>query len=226
MDETDNNSELLSDFEKDTRQWEPLLIQQYGLEKAGSILRESLAAFLWLIPQIPFIGGEQSYSGSLLRSVRCLALYKGMKKEGKEVEEVGKVLYDAILAQAGEPQPSIPLSEWQTPAQLMERRKQRAVWSQEHRFLEGFVYEFIPGDGIEFDYGYDFLECASQKFYYLHGADEFMPYFCYLDFAYSSLYGPELTRTMTLAEGFHKCNHRFRIGKKNQASWPPVFHFH
>jgi L-2-amino-thiazoline-4-carboxylic acid hydrolase len=215
--------ELIGDFEKDIERWKPLLVNQYAGEITGSILNKSYEVFLALIPRIPYIGGDQSYTASLIRAVRCLALYQSMKELGKTAEETGKILYDAVLAQANEPQPQIPPSQWLTPEQLLERRKQQAKWSQEHRFPEGFVYEFVPGDGIAFDYGYDFFECASQKFYHKHDADEFMPYFCYLDYAYSSLYGPELMRTMTLAEGFPKCNHRFRIGEKGQTSWPPSF---
>lgn len=220
---TSHISELVKAFAEDVEQWRNLLANWYGEKDAEAILDLSCEQFMSFIPQIPYIGGAQSYTDSLFHAVRCLALYKSMKQHGKTVEETGKLLYEAALAHTGHPQQVIPPSQRMTLEKLMERREQRAIWSQDHRFQEGYVYEFVRGDGITFDYGYDFLDCASQKFYHAHDADEFMPFYCYLDFTYSALYGPELIRTMTIAEGFPKCNHRFRIGKKGQVSWPPAF---
>lgn len=84
-------------------------------------------------------------------------------------------------------------------------------------------FEFISGTGEEFDYGYDFLECAVQKFYHAQGADEFLPFYCFLDFAWSKVHGLGLSRTMTLAEGHMKCNHRFKQDREVQHEWPPLF---
>jgi hypothetical protein len=82
------------------------------------------------------------------------------------------------------------------------------------------VYEFVVGDGEEFDYGYDFLECAAQKFYHAQDADKFTPFYCFLDYPKSKM---GLSRTMTLAEGHAKCNHRFKEGRKTEFGWPPPF---
>lgn len=213
--------ELLAEFDQDTVRWQPILVQQYGCEIAESVLRAGHAEFEALIPHIPYIGGDDSYTGSLVESVRCLAFYRAMQRQGRTAEETGKVLYDAVLARLGEPQtpPSQPL-----PAeQLMERRRRRAEWSQERRYSAGYVYYFVAGDGQEFDYGYDFIECAAQKFYRAQGAEQFLPFFCFLDHAYSQVYRQGLTRTTTLAEGSARCDHRFKAGRQTEAGWPPPF---
>jgi hypothetical protein len=143
-----------------------------------------------------------------------------MRKRGRTAEETGKVLYEAALAQNAEPPAQIPPSEWLSGEQLMERRKKRAERSQERRYPEDYVYEFIPGHGEEFDYGYDFQECAAHKFFHAQCADEFTPFYCYLDFPKSTM---GLRRTMTLAEGQPKCNHRFKEGRQAEFGWPPLF---
>jgi hypothetical protein len=37
----------------------------------------------------------------------------------------------------------------------------------------GDVYEFVAGDGEKFDFGYNFQECADQKFNLAQNGDEF-----------------------------------------------------
>ena len=105
----------------------------------------------------------------------------------------------------------------------MDRRRRRAEWSQERRYSAGYVYHFVAGDGQAFDYGYDFAECAAQKFYQAQEAEEFLPFFCFLDYAYSRVYGLGLTRTTTLSEGGTRCDHRFKAGRQTEAGWPPPF---
>jgi hypothetical protein len=163
-----------------------------------------------MIPAIPYIGGEDYLVESFFGSVRCLALYQAMKKKNINAAITGRILYEAILSQTGDPQPSVPPSELLTPDQLTERRKRRARLSQGRLYPGGYVFEYIQGDGVEFDYGYDFTECAAQKFYHIYDADEFLPYYCQLDFAYATLYQPGFSRIMTLAKGDPLCNHRFK----------------
>jgi hypothetical protein len=59
------------------------------------------------------------------------------------------------------------------------------------------VRVFVEGDGIEFEYGYDFYECGTQKLYHRQGADEFLPFYGYLDFVTSRTPGWSSSRTMT-----------------------------
>jgi len=219
-----HRSELLSEFDRDSEGWMPFLLKLVGDSLAGALVRESRAAYRALIPQIPYIGGEGNrLTGSLIESVRCLALYQAMKAHGRTAQETGKVLYDAILACMGEPQAPIPPAGLLTREQMMESRKKRAGQSQERRYPDDYVYRFVSGDGQEFDYGYEFLECATLKFCRAQGAAEFAPFFCFLDFPQSQVLGLGLTRSMTLAEGHDQCNHRFKGGRKSELVWPPPF---
>ncbi|MGC9349085.1 MAG: L-2-amino-thiazoline-4-carboxylic acid hydrolase [Anaerolineae bacterium] len=207
--------QLLEAFDAESRHWRPFLATQYGDNAAASYLLEAREAFDALLPDIPYIGGDENHlTWALVESARYLALYEAMQRHGRTAEETGKVLYDAAVARRDEPPEPIP------PSELMQRRRLRAERSQERRYPADYVYEFVVGDGVAFDYGYDFSECAAQKFYHAQDADEFMPFYCYLDFAKSRI---GLRRTMTLAEGDPKCNHRFKEGRAEQLGWPPPF---
>ncbi|MFA5308503.1 MAG: MmgE/PrpD family protein [Dehalococcoidales bacterium] len=221
---TDRRDKLLADYAEDARRWSPLVFGRYGEIQGFRILQEARQNFENLIPQIPYIGGDENiYTKNLVDSVRYLALYQAMKKFGKSVEEAGKIIYDVCLVKAGEPRPPIPPGEFLTPEQLWERSKKAAARTQEKRYPGDYVYTFVPGDGKKFDSGLDFTECASMKFYHEQDADELLPYYCYLDFAAAQARGTGFTRTMSLGEGQGKCNHRFKVKGKTEAPWPPPF---
>jgi hypothetical protein len=141
----------------------------------------------------------------------------------KPVAEAGRILYDSILARMGESSTPIPSAQVLTPEQVAERRRIRAERSQARRYRDDYAYEFVQGDGVAFDYGYDFIECATLKFCHAQNADEFTPFYCFLDYPESKVWGLGLSRTMTLAEGHAKCNHRFKQGRKTELEWPPPF---
>ncbi len=201
----------LKDFDADGERWKCILTKGYGEAFADRILKASRLRFRSLIPSIPYIGGEESWSGSLLEAARCLGLFMEMKAAGKTAEETGQVLYEAVLSQLGEVRQALQPENQLSQEEMMERRRKRAALSQERRCPEGYVAEFVFGEGENFDYGYNFLECAAQKFYKRMEAEEFLPYFCKLDFAYSQLFELGLKRTIILAEGGAYCNHRFKV---------------
>jgi len=49
-------------------------------------------------------------------------------------------------------------------------------------------------------------------------ASELAPYICTADIIYSDLFGWGLTRTKTIAEGFEKCDFRFKKGGKTKVA--------
>jgi hypothetical protein len=215
---------LLDEFEKDVKRWNSFLLRQYGEIQSYKIILAAREEFRKLIPQIPYIGGDENkYTKNLLDSVRYLALYKAMKGCGFDVGEIGRVIYEGYLKKASEAQPFIPPSEQLTPEQKKDQNEKAAAMSQKRRYPGDYVFTYIVGNGKKFDYGYDFTECASQKLYHAHDADELLPYYCYLDVVAAEVRGFGFTRTMALPEGDSKCNHRFKTGGKTKASWPPPF---
>ena len=216
--------EMLAGFDEAAQRWKVLLAQRYGDGFAQALLREARAEFEALIPLIPYIGGDENHlTGSLIGSVGCLAFYRAMKAHGKSASETGKALYDAVQAHPGDYASQIPPSQRLSRDELMNRRRAGAHRSQERRYAWDWVYEFVEGDGEAFDYGYNFSECATEKFYRAQGVEEFLPFYCFLDFPKCEFGGLGLSRTVTLAEGGGKCDHRFKEGGKSTQQWPPPF---
>jgi len=213
--------EIVAIFDTHATACSPFLTTRYGDKFADTVLREAREHLEVLIPEISYIGGDENpMTRHLIRSTTSLVLYKVMKSQGKTAEEVGKVIYDAVVASVSQlpPRPSTILSPDYIAAEKEQARK-----SQERVYSEDWVWEFVEGNGGEFDYGYDFLECGTQKLYHVHDADEFLPFYCYLDFATHRTIGWGFARTMTLAEGHRKCDFRWRKGGETKRGWPPPF---
>jgi hypothetical protein len=206
-------------YDTHSRASRPCLARRYGDILAAEIIQAAREILEDLIPQLPYIGGDENpMTRHIIRSSTSLALYKAMKTRGKSAEETGQVLYDSVVESLGHLPPSQPLTE----EEFAEDREQ-ARRSQVRQYPGDWLWYFVEGDGVEFEYGYDFYECGAQKLYHAQGADEFLPFFCYLDFVTYRTAGWSFSRTMTLAEGHEKCNFRFKKGGKIEKGWPPPF---
>lgn len=213
--------QLLQAFREQAQQWHTVLSRCYGEQFTQEVLDTAFDRFQALIPQLPYIGGDENYlTSSLIGSAECLAFFHAMDVCGKNASEAGKVMFDAILEAPLIPAPESPLLDRDV---LMQRRKERALRSQRRQYEDDWIYEFVEGDGVTFDYGYDFTQCVTQIFYVQQNAEIYLPFYCYLDFPKCEKAGLCLSRTMTLAEGDVLCNFRFKEDGKAQCSWPPPF---
>jgi len=208
-------------FDIHAQGWKPFLVQSYGHEFTKEILRVTRHRYEDFIPAIPYIGGdENSFTHHLIRATTGLVLYKLMKARGIKAQEVGKIIYNAVEESVRH----LPLApDHELTQEFKSREIELAKKSQERRYPDDWVFDYVEGDGVECDYGYDFIECAAQKLYHTHDADEFLPYFCYLDFALDRTPGWGFTRTETLSEGYPRCNARYKKGGATKKGWPPPF---
>ena len=99
--------------------------------------------------------------------------------------------------------------------------KKRAIKSQQRMYQGGFVETYVEGDGQEFDYGIDYIECANCKFLQAENAFEIAPYVCATDKPISELMGWGLYRRTTIADGSPICKFRFKKGGRTQVTIPP-----
>ncbi len=213
--------EILLQFDTHAEAWRPFLAKRYGDEFTDAVLKETRQQYEVLIPAIPYIGGDENpMTRHLIRSTTSLVLYKVMKSYGKTAEEAGKIIYDAVVVSVSQ-MPPLPGPE--LCSAFIAEEKEQARKSQERCYSGDWVWEFVEGDGVEFDYGRDFLECGTQKLYHAHGADEFLPFYCYLDFVTYRTIGWSFTRTKTLAEGDERCDFRWKKGGETKKGWPPPF---
>jgi hypothetical protein len=196
---------------------------RYEADFVATITRESLAEFEKLLPQLPYIGGDQNpLTGNLVFSASALAFYRVMKRRGRTIEEVAELLYRIMEAWIRRyPRFIRRLMGIYYLSKLNQRLSRRRVpLSQERRYVGDWVFEHVEGDGEPFEWGRDYVECGIVKFLHSQGADELTPYLCLTDYALFGALGIRLERTMTLAEGHEKCDFRFKKGE-SPSGWPP-----
>jgi hypothetical protein len=132
---------------------------------------------------------------------------------GVPLEDAGRLIYKMGEADLNAIHPFVRRLIgylWFAPFLHNRLKKLAAAASQLRKYPAGFVFSYVEGDGENFDFGIDYTECANCKFLKTQGAMELAPYACAVDIAASEILGWGLTRTMTLAEGYEKCDFRFK----------------
>ncbi len=214
--------QLLKGFDRAISLVRPVLIARYG-DEANDLIQESRQKYRDLIPQIPYIGDNNPLLDVFFfPASRHLGIYKAFREHGKTVEEVGRLVYEIgeaeIKAIPGLVRRAIGFL-WFSRL-FTDRLQKRAALSRERKYPGGYVVAFVQGDGKEFDYEFDYIECAVLTFYRQQDAAELVPYICAIDKIASELLGWGLCRTMTLAEGGAKCDFQFKKGGKTYVTVP------
>jgi len=212
---------LLKDFDRTSALIKNSLVARYGQEFASTLQREVRQEYEKLIPEIPYIKGlrARALNTFLLISVQELAVYKAMMKHGKPPGEVWELCHEALRFRLAE----VPQwKRWLLRRFMFSRlvRKivaRRARQKQKGRFGD-FEIEYLIGDGDEFDFGVNYLQCGNITLVKGHGGEEFAPYVCMSDIALSDAMGWGLIRTETLADGCPHCDFRFKERAATQIS--------
>ena len=215
---------LLKDFDKSLPVVKQVLILRYGEVETESLIQDSRQKYEKLLPKIPYIGERNPmFTFFLLPASRVLAVYQTLLEQGETEERSGQLIYEIgeaeIQAVPGWMRFSIRrlwFSRWFT-----QRLQKRAKTSLERNYPGDYVFEYIEGNDQDFDYGIDYLECASCKFFEEQGVPELSPYFCAKDKIASEFFGWGLSRSQTLAEGGERCDFRFKKGGKTNLIIPP-----
>jgi hypothetical protein len=210
--------QFMKSFDKSIARSKRLLVSKYDDEQANSLIRDCRREYEALIPQIPFIGNKSPFLIFLIPTSRYLAVYRVLRRKGLTIEEAGQLIY---LMNEAEWE-AIPIIYrriisylWFSPLFIWRIRK-RAKESQAREYTGGYVLTFIEGDGRTFDYGFDYTECAGCKFLNQQGSPELAPLMCSFDKMASETLGWGLTRTTTIADGYERCDFRFKKhGKTN-----------
>jgi len=213
---------FLREFDLVAKSARSVLNEYFVGENVNRLLAETRREFEALIPQLPYIGGKQPFTEFIVFTGMLLAVYRVSKAHGKTVEQTGDLVYEigraflksspAFLARF--------FGGMNFSRFYLRRLRKRAIESHQRKYPDDYVFNFVEGDGQTFDYGVDYIECASCKFLAKQGAPELTPYLCPVDILYSKSLGWGLTRTMTLAEGAERCNFRFKKGGKTKVAVP------
>ena len=218
---TKRKEKLLNDFDTTSALMGASLIARYGEEFANTLQREARQQYEELILKIPYIKGSRGrmLNTFLLISAQELAVYKAMAAHGKPPGEAWELCHEAL---------QLGLAEFPRWKRRLMRRfmfsrfvrriiSRRARQGQKARFGD-FEIEYLIGEGDDFDFGVNYLQCGNYEFVKRHGGEEFAPYVCMSDIALSDTMGWGLVRTQTLADGCSHCDFRFKKGAAAQIS--------
>lgn len=221
----DNHKKLLDDFDAVLNPVRDLIAQTCGESETAAILTESRTAYEAILPQVPYIGGDDNtLTETLFMSAIALAFYQTMLAHDHPVEESGMILYRAMekLFNFNDPL-SWAMSRDATGKGAQDEFRRMAKWSEKSPYPGDWKLAFVQGDGQNFDFGVDYTECGIVKFYQAHHTEELAPYLCLGDFPLSRALDTGLVRTTTLAHGGPRCDFRFKTGRPVQMEWTPDF---
>jgi hypothetical protein len=206
-------SEFLIEFKGFNESICDLIIEKYGKEFNDSIREEIKREYESLYEEIPYIGGDSNrLTYILFIAIENLVFYNVLKRHGKSLEDIGELIYKTSENFYVNHPEVIPSMKDPNYIHLI---KMSANKSQEKEYPDDWVYKFIEGDD-NCDYGIDYTECGIVKLYHQHNADELTPYICAMDGITSEIGNQGLIRTETIAEGFNKCNFRYKLGNETK----------
>lgn len=212
---------LLRDFDRTSALMKDALIARYSEEFASTLQREVREEYEKLIPEIPYINGMRArmLNTFLLITAQELAAYKAMKKQGKPPAEAWELCHQALQLRVEK----IPRWKRWLLRRLMFSSLMRKIMTRRARQqlkvgFGDFEVEYLIGEGDEFDFGVNYLQCGNHMFLKRHGGEEFSPFVCMSDIALSDAMGWGLIRTQTLADGCEYCDFRFKEGAATQIS--------
>jgi hypothetical protein len=205
---------LLKFFDRYGKYCRKALVRRFGNDEAAALMTSARGEFETLVPGIPmFDGGRNPMTKFVHMTYLVLAFWKAFEAHGHSREEFG-----AFVDEAYDP-PFFRLPLWirRTTVTLLlpvlkGKLRKLAAASQERRFSDGFVMEFVEGDGKEVEFGLDVTECACCKACEKHDALEIVPFMCAIDDKMSAGLDLGLRRTGTRALGALRCDFRYKRG--------------
>jgi hypothetical protein len=187
------------------------------VEKIGN---ETYDEFKVVLAELPYIGGEENMlTFTFVSSAAALAYIRVLEKHGSKVVTIGRILNE-VYADVYASLPGF-VKWWLRRSEFSTRHQRKlkafAKESQLRKYPANWVMEYVEGDGVEFDFGCNYTQCAVLKYYRAMGAEAYMPYVCVMDFTASNALRTGLHRTNTLYFGGECCDFRY---KKNRPSPP------
>lgn len=195
---------------------------ELGPKSTQALLRHALVNFDRLLPEFPFIGGESNWVTKFIPMAGWYAaLYPPMKENGKNSEDLGRLMYE--LSKTGlekiPKENALSAGKDAFTQEYMDKFKSWAEWTRKREYPANWVADFVQGDGEEFDYGYDYTECGVVKYFQAQGVPELAPYFCLTDFPKNAVLGTGLVRKRTIAQGDGICDFRYKKGRPVIQDW-------
>ena len=206
---------LLDKYDERAQWRRDMYLEIFPENEIDYILDEMRESFEALIPDIPFIGESNFHLRWFIPNSEKLAEYLVVKNYGVSKKEYCNL----HLTQA-----SKDLLNNNTEAELIAIGKMQfgyptelfmmatALWSQFRLYPDDYVIYFRKGDGVDFDWGLDYTQCANVQLYKKYDAqDLLLPMVCTQDYIAGAAMRTGYHRTMQIATGDPICDLRWKL---------------
>jgi hypothetical protein len=201
-----SESSLMTLFDPFANHARRVLEKVADAEDVDALLGESRECFVRLAPEMPYADRRDHVMWDPTLTVfQWLAVHLACRERGIDAHTLGRA-----MLQAGVPEGS----ETEITDELAARALRDAAASQEGAAENESVFEIVPGEDENTDWGMNVTRCAGCHAYAKHDAMEFTPYMCATDDLVSDHSNQGLRRTGTIALGAHRCDFRYKAGGK------------
>ena len=220
-----HKSKIMREVRFALRHYKRHFVEAYDKEEGEAIARETLRGFEVLLPDLPYIGGyENPNIRPMYLTAAMLAMYRSLQEREASVDEAARLIYLGTVSFYNS-FPTSWLMRWQGRRYFgrkrLDRGRRAAALSQQRRYPDDWVFEFVEGDGHDFEFGVDYTECGIVKYLSREDAAELAPYLCWIDYPMCAAMHVKLVRTETLAQGGQRCD--FRISRGQPVQVEPEF---
>jgi hypothetical protein len=205
---------LLERFDGKKQARRELYLQIFGEDEIDDILDEMRDSYEALIPKMPYIGERNFHLVWFLPNCQKLAEYLAVERYGVTKREFSHL----HLTQASKDLLAIPEDQLiaagrgQFGPKTERQMAAWALWSQFRVYPGDYIYRFRKGDGINFDWGFDYTQCANAILYEQYDAlDLLLQMVCTQDYIAGSAMRTGYSRTMEIATGAPICDLRWKL---------------
>lgn len=194
------------------------LVDLFESEILEAIIKNAEECYIDMLEYMPIIDQRAPFHSELRYYSHFLALAKAAEKYGDNVQKIGSlIIKDAQdnINQKTEQEIKDERRKWFSVEK--ENYKQTALYSQERKYSDDWIYYYIECEDGKYDFGLDFTKCAIWDFFKKMDGQALIPYVCYTDFIWSEGLGLGLKRTKTLVTEDDRCNLRWKNGAATQS---------
>ncbi len=181
-------------------------------EVTERVLGETWEAFVAILPEVPYIGGQHNpLTEDLLGAAYEMGFYSLMERQGWDLEKISGIDKAASREVVRRKIAGLGLETVRGFVLDGETLERGAEVFKKMGFPDNWAYEVVmPGVDERFDTGINYTQCPIVGLYRKFGKEKFLPFICSNDFPVFEEMGISLERSQTLAEGAPMCDFRFR----------------
>lgn len=219
-----NKRKIIKEFNSLVKAAKKVVSPIYDTPTFENIASQAQTELENILSRLPYVGGDKTpFTSLMIQSAETIAFYKACKSLELSEREMGKIIYEIAESYA---QSVSSIKKWLYQKAIFSKRMKNywRKWlkeSQKRKYPENWVGDFVESDGITFDYGLNFTECAWVKLVQKEGAEDIAPYACLCDYARMRAIGVGFKRTKTIAAGADICDFRFIKEYQTPRGWPP-----